>query len=427
MEWAGRLGPLGERRFRLLFVGQAASVFGDALVPVALSFAVLELTGSATDLGFVLAAHVLPLVGLVLVGGVWADRLPRQLVMLGSDCVRGVTQAVLAVLLLTDAAELWHLIVLAAVYGAAEAFFQPAATGLVPSTVGPARLQQANALLGLSRSTGFIVGPALAGVIVAASNPGVAFAVDAGTFAVSVLSLAFLRTGPVARAERQSFVAELAGGWQEFASRTWLWVIIAWAATYLFFVHAPFHVLGPLIAKESLGGPTAWGLIAAAFAVGELCGGAWALRWKPERPILVCTLLVFLELPAVVLLALREPALAIAAAHLAGGIGMGFFTAVWATTLQQHIPPDRLSRVSAYDWMGSLAFFPLGFALAGPVADAIGVSKTLWISAAWIVVSTLATLAVPSVRELRRREGVPALVPEVAPASGRSLDVARGG
>lgn len=399
------LGALREREFRLLWLGQATSVLGDALVPVALSFAVLDLTGSASDLGFVLAAHILPLVALVLVGGVWADRLPRQLVMLASDAIRGSVQALLAVLLLTGSARLWHLIVLSAVYGAAEAFFQPAATGLVPATVSPARLQQGNALLGLSRSGGFIVGPAVAGLIIAVSEPGVAFALDAGSFAVSVTSLAMLRPRQVPQQKRVSFLGELAGGWRELVSRSWLWAVILWATTYLFLVVAPINVLGPLVAKESLGGAKAWGLIAASFSVGSLLGGTVALRWKPERPMLVCCAGVLLGAPTPALLAVTAPAVAIAAAQLAAGVSMGFFMAVWATTLQQHVPPDKLSRVSAYDWMGSLAFLPLGYALAGPVSEAIGVSATLWIATVWVVASTALVLLVPGVRALRRIEG----------------------
>jgi MFS family permease len=398
------LGVLGERNFRLLWIGQATSTLGDALVPVALSFAVLELTGSASDLGFVLMAHILPLVCLVLVGGVWADRLPRNLVMVASDCVRGATQAVLAVLLLSGAAELWHLIVLSAIYGTAEAFFQPAATGLLPSTVSAGRLQEANALLGVTRNCAFIVGPAVAGLLVAAGGAGVAFVVDAATFVVSVASLALLRLGAIARAERKSFVADLAGGWHELVSRTWLWAIILWATTYLFAVVAPFQVLGPVVATESLGGAKAWGFIAASFSVGAVLSGMLALRWKPERPMGTCCMLVFLAAPAPALLALEAPAGAIAAAQLLSGVAMGFFLAVWATTLQQEIPPESLSRVSAWDWLGSLAFLPLGYALAGPVSGAIGVSTTLWISAAWVVVSTVAVSLVPGVWALRRQK-----------------------
>ena len=187
-------GALRERQFRLLWLGQATSTLGDGLVPVALAFAVIEsLDRGPTALGIVLAAQSLPLVVFVLAGGVWADRLPRQMVMLVSDSVRGLVQATLAVLLLTETAEVWQLALLMAIYGTAQAFFQPAATGLVPATISPQRLQQANALLGLSRSLAFVVGPAVAGVIAATTNPGIVFAFDAVTFAVSATSLALLR------------------------------------------------------------------------------------------------------------------------------------------------------------------------------------------------------------------------------------------
>jgi MFS family permease len=397
-------GALRERQFRLLWLGQATSTLGDGLVPVALSFAVIgTLNRSATALGVVLAAHILPLVLFVLAGGVWADRLPRQLVMLVSDVIRGIVQATIAVLLLSGAAELWHLVVLIAIYGTAEAFFQPAATGLVPATISPGRLQQANALLGLSRSMAFVVGPAVAGVIAATTNPGIVFVVDAATFAVSATSLALLRLSRSRReGERKSFLADLKGGWHELLAHTWLWVIVAWASTMLFVVIAPFLTLGPVIAKESLGGAAAWGIIAAGWGAGSLCGGVLALRWKPRRPMFVCTILALLMAPAISLLALRAPAPVIAVAQAIGGMGMGFFGAVWQTTLQQHVREDALSRVSAWDWMGSFAFLPLGFILAGPVSGAIGISTTLWISVGYLIVSTLAVLLVPSVRNLRR-------------------------
>ncbi|HET7857411.1 MAG TPA: MFS transporter [Gaiellaceae bacterium] len=406
MAWTDVFGALRERRFRLLWFGQTTSNLGDGLVPVALSFAVIQtLDRSATALGIVLAAHMLPLVTFVLVGGVWADRLPRQLVMIVSDVVRGTVQASVAVLLLTGAAELWHLVVLIAIYGTAEAFFQPAATGLVPATVGAPRLQQANALIGLSRSTSFIVGPAVAGVIAATTNPGIVFVVDAGTFAVSAVSLALLRPPRAVReGGRQSFIADLAGGWRELVSHRWLWVIVVWASTYLGIVVAPFMTLGPVIAKESLGGASAWGLIAAGWGAGSLAGFLIALRWKPARPMLVCTLLVLLVAPAIALLALRAPAPVIALAQAVGGTGMGIFGAVWQTTLQQHVREDALSRVSAWDWMGSLVFLPLGLVLAGPISDAIGISRTLWGAFAWAVLSTLIVLLVREVRDLRRLE-----------------------
>jgi MFS family permease len=397
-------GALRERRFRLLWLGQATSTLGDGLVPVALAFAVIQtLNGSPTDLGIVLAAQTLPLVVFVLAGGVWADRLPRQMVMLVSDVIRCVVQATIAVLLLSGRAQLWELIVLVAIYGTAQAFFQPAATGLVPATISPERLQQANALLGLSRSLAFVVGPAVAGVIAATANPGSVFVVDSATFAVSATSLALLRLPRSRReGERRSFFADLKGGWHELISHTWLWVIVAWAATFLGIVVAPWMTLGPIVAKESLGGAAAWGLIAAGWGAGTVAGGLIALRWKPVRPMLTCTLLVLLIAPALALLAMRAPAPMIATAQAMGGAGMGIFSAVWLTTLQQRVPEEALSRVSAWDWMGSLLFLPIGLVAAGPVADQIGISTTLWISVAWAVLSTLTVLLVPSVRNLRR-------------------------
>jgi MFS family permease len=340
------------------------------------------------------------------------------MVMLVSDAIRCVVQATIAILLLSGRAELWELVVLIAIYGTAQAFFQLAATGLVPATISRPRLQQANALLGLSRSLAFVVGPAVAGVVAAAANPGSVFVVDSVTFAVSATSLALLRLPRGRReGERHSFFADLKGGWHELVSHTWLWVIVAWAATFLGIVVAPWMTLGPIVAKDSLGGAAAWGLIAAGWGLGTVVGGLVALRWKPVRPMFTCTLLCFLMAPGLALLALHAPAPMIATAQAIGGTGMGLFMAVWQTTLQQHVPEEALSRVSAWDWMGSFLFLPLGLIAAGPVSDAIGISTTLWISVGWAVLSTLAVLAVPSVRHLRRldlpeeQEGVPVRLP----------------
>jgi predicted MFS family arabinose efflux permease len=399
-------GALRDRRFRLLWVGQTTSMLGDALVPVALAFAVLDLTHSATDLGLVLAAQVIPNVALVLAGGVVADRLPRQMVMLASDIVRGAAQAVLAVLVLTGGARLWQLVMLAAVYGAAEAFFQPASTGLVPATVPPERLQQANALLGLSRSVAVVFGPALAGVIVGLYSPGVAFAADAATFVVSAASLARLRTERSPAGERASFMGDFAGGWREVHTRTWLWVMMVWASTFMFFVAAPMQVLGPLIAKQSLGGAPAWGTIAAAGGIGSVVGGMVALRWRPTRPLFAASSVVLATALPAAFLAVPAPVAVISIGRLMAGASLGFFGAVWMTTLQEHIPPEAISRVSAYDWMGSQVFLPLGLLAAGPIQEAIGASATLWISAGWAVVSTAAVLGVRSVRDLKAREPV---------------------
>jgi MFS family permease len=389
---------LRERQFRLLFTGQIVSLFGDALTGVALAFAVLDI-GSATDLGYVFAAKTVPLVGFLLVGGVFADRLPRRAVMLAADVVRFGAQGAVALLVLTHTAHIWQLVVLQAVSGTASAFFNPASTGLTPLTVSPERLQQANALRGLSMASTGIIGAAVSGALVASVGAGWALAIDAATFAVSAFFLAQLRLPPHVKLAAQSFLGDLREGWREFASRTWVWVIVL-AASFGNMMSSIFVVLGAVISKDSLGGAGAWATILAALGVGSLVGGVVSLRVHVRHPLFFgSSLLGFLALP-VALLALRAPVVVIAAgALLAGGSNM-IFNALWETALQQHIPPAALSRVSAYDWFGSLAFQPLGLVIAGPAAVAVGASTTLWISAASILAMAFLAIATPSVRHL---------------------------
>jgi MFS family permease len=401
-----RLGVFAEPQFRRYFIGQTTSYLGDGLLPVAISFAVLDLTGSATDLGLVLAIRTVPLVIFLLVGGVWADRLPRQLVMVASDVVRGGTQAVLAVLLLTGSAELWHLFVLQGVYGAAEAFWRPASTALLPTIVSPRRLQQANALMAVSVNGAYTIGPAVAGILVSAGSAGVAIAVDAASFAVSAVALLLLRVPALDRpAEPTTFVADLREGWREFVSRTWLWVVVAFAALFLMLVTAPLMVLGPVVADRELGGAADWGFIAAATGVGVIIGSTAAARLRPERPILVGVLLISAG-SALFAVALGVPAatLAIGAAGFVAGLTEGVFEVIWITALQQRVAPAVLARVSSYDTVGSFVFLPVGLALAGPAAEALGTRAVLFAAAGFALTSSALVALLPSVRGLRRLE-----------------------
>jgi hypothetical protein len=390
---------LRERQFRLLFTGQIVSLFGDAVTGVALAFAVLDLTGSATDLGYVFAAKTIPLVGFLLIGGVFADRLPRRAVMLAADVVRFGAQGGVALLVLTHTAHIWEIVVLQAVSGTATAFFNPASTGLTPLTVSPERLQQANALRGLSMASTGIIGSAVSGALVAGVGAGWALAIDAATFAVSAYFLAQLQLPQHVKLAAQSFLADLRDGWREFASRTWVWVIVL-AASFGNMMTSVFVVLGALVAKESLGGAGAWATILAALGVGSLVGGFVSLRVRMRHPLFFgSSLLGFLALPTA-LLALRAPVLVIAAGALLAGGGNMIFNALWETALQQHVPAAALSRVSAYDWFGSLAFQPIGLVIAGPAALAFGVSTTLWIATVGILAMALLAVATPSVRHL---------------------------
>jgi MFS family permease len=394
------LEALGEREFRVLFTGQAVSLLGDGMVNVALAFAVLELTGSASALGLVLAARLIPLVGFLLAGGVLADRLPRRAVMLVADLVRFASQGAMAALLIAGEAHVWQLAALSAVTGSATAFFNPAATGLLPAVVSPGRLQQANALRGLAMAGGQIAGPAVAGILVAGAGAGWALAADAATFAVSAAFLALLHAPPQAPLAVRSPLADLREGWVTFRSITWLWTFVA-AAAVGNFVSAAQGVLGPLVAKDALGGAAAWALIVSSMGIGSLAGGTFALHVHPRRPMLVATLALTACTLPLALLALELPAAIIAAVGLLSGAGVMISNTVWETTLQQHVPPAALSRVSSYDWFGSLAFQPLGFAVWGPVAETIGVAPALWSAFTIQLLAIAALLAVPSIRGLR--------------------------
>jgi MFS family permease len=401
-----RAGPFARREFRLLFLARGISFFGSAIAPVAIAFAVLDLTGSASDLGLVLAARMIPQLVFMLVGGVWADRLPRHLVMFASDLLTGSAQAATAALLLTGNAEIWHLVVLQAVGGSAFAFFFPASTGLVPQTVEAPLLQQANAVLRLALNAGSIGGAALGGILVAGVGSGWALAIDAATFFVSASFLVRMRVTRGARVEAPNFLRELREGWREFVSRTWLWVIVVGFGVLNAAETGAFSVLGPVVAKEELGGATAYGAIFAAEAIGLVLGGALMLRFRPSRPLFAGCLAVLLMPPVLVLLAVGAPLPLIIAASIVMGLGIEVFAVMWETALQQHVPGEALSRVSSYDALGSFIFIPLGQLLAGPIADEIGVDETLYLAAGIVTLSVLAMLATPDVRRLRRREAV---------------------
>jgi predicted MFS family arabinose efflux permease len=396
---------LRERDFRLLFLARTASLLGSSFAPVALAFAVLDdLDGSPTELGLVLAAQLVPQILLTLVGGVWADRLPRNLVMVGTDLTMFAVQAIVAALLLTGTAELWHLLALQAVRGSADAFFWPAAAGLTPHVVSESRLQEANALLRLSNSMTRIVGAAAAGAVVAAVGSGWALAFDATTFLASAAFLVRLRLPRTLHAKAQNLVRELREGWDEFRSRTWLWAIVLAASLGNLGFGAAITVLGPVIADRDLGGAAAWGAIVSSEAVGFLLGGLLSLRIRPERPLVVAMLGILLSGPLFVLLAVAAPLPLIMAAGVVAGIGIEMFGVLWDTALQQHVPRDRLSRVAAWDQLGSFVVIPIGLTIVGPIAAAIGVTEAMLLFTAVVLVPNALVLLSRDVRTLRRVE-----------------------
>ncbi|HEX4690663.1 MAG TPA: MFS transporter [Solirubrobacteraceae bacterium] len=404
---AALLPALRSADFRALFGGQVVSLVGDAIYPIALAFAVLDLGGSPGALGLVLAAQGITLTALVLVAGVWADRLPRQRLMLASDLGRGVVQAVTATLLISGRAEIWHLAVLAAAYGAFEAAFRPAAGGLLPQIVDGEHLQQANALMGLALNAGMVLGPALAGTLIALTGPGSAIAIDAATFAISAAFLVRIRAPRPERTPsddgQEGFWAELRGGVGEVAARRWLWTFLPGLMAYQLIALPGVLALGPVVADRDLGGPAAWGAITAAFGVGTILGNVAALRIRPSRPMFVATLAFIGCSTQPIAIALGDSTAVIAGLLLLGGIAVSFGFGQYETTLGREIPPQALGRVTSLDYFVTGGALSLGFAVVGPVAALVGTQATL-VAAGLITMALFALAAtVPDVRHLKRR------------------------
>jgi MFS family permease len=393
------LAPLANRNFRLFFIGQTTSTLGNAFTSVALAFAVLQTTGSAADVGFALAATRMPLLLFVLLGGVVGDRLSRRAVMLASDAARFLSQGIGAALLISGKARFWELIVVFAVHGFAQAFFNPASVGLIPALAAGKNLQEANALLDFARSGAGTIGLLLGGALVTLVGPGLAFAIDSSSFLVSALALAALHLPPTTLvATATTLAADLRSGWAEFASRSWLWIGTLHVSLLNAFALVGFFALGPVVAARNLGGGYAWGLVAAAFALGMMGGSAVALRAKPRHALRASFAAIALAAPLLVLLAVAAPLPAVAVgAFLAGGQS-SFWGALWTTTLQREIPPGALARVASYSQVGSLVLAPIGFALVGFAAAALGVAAILWFGAAWIIGSTAVVLTLSSIR-----------------------------
>lgn len=408
------LDVLREREFRLLFGGQAVSVLGDRMATVALAFAVLEVGGSVSTVGLVLAASTFPLVATVLAGGVLADRVSRRAVMVVADLVRVASQATMAALLIAGAAEVWMLALLAGVAGVATGFFSPASTGLLPEVVLAEQLQPANALRTGAAATGEILGPAMGGVLVAAAGAGWAIAIDAVTFATSAACLAMLRVPTRVPAARSSLVADLRDGWLAFRSRRWVWTFVLYF-TLVNLLWGAWGTLGPVVADVDLGGATTWGVVLAAMGVGALAGSLVAARVRPRRPLVFAALADGLFALPLAFLAATPPVPLIAFGAILSGAGMALAISVWESTLQRHVPGESLSRVSSYDWFGSLAFYPLGLAVWGPIAAAIGIGVSLWLAFGLGLAATLALLSVPDVRHL---PAAPAPASSPAPGTG---------
>jgi MFS family permease len=408
--------PLSERPFRLLWLGRAASAAGDALMPLAVAFAVLSVNGSATALGAVLAAFWISRVAFTLVGGVVSDRLPRRAVMLASDGARACLEAFTATMLLTHQMTLPIFIVTAALFGTASAFFGPASDGLVPQTISSEKLQPANALLGITNNVMNVFGPAVAGILIVFTAPGWVFAIDAVSFLASAWFLMQLRIPAHERLPRNTFMHELRDGLREVTSRRWVRApIIGFAITN--FCFAAFIVLGPVIARDDLGGARDWAIVSTCGAFGAIVGGLTSVRLHPRRPLsfgFAASALVGLPIAA---LAGPLPVAALAAAWAIGMASIALSNTYWETNLQRRIPRGVFARVRSYDILVSFVFMPLGFIVFPLIARSLGNARTLFAAAIIAAVTSLAVALRPGVRAITD-EPAEALARPVAPGPG---------
>jgi MFS family permease len=399
---------LAERNFRRFYVGYATSMLGTSMSAVGIAFAVLASGGTATSLGVVFAANIAAMVAFMLGGGVLADRLGRRPVMLTADVARCAAQGTLAATLFLGRPHLWLFVVAAFVVGTGNAFFQPALSGLPVQLAPRHQLGNANALFGMVEPAAQVAGPALAGIVIAAGSPAAAIAVDAGSYAVSAVALALLSFPDAERGPARSLLRDVADGWAEFSARSWLWLRTVQFTLFNLLTWGPYLVLGPVLARDYLGGVGAWGAILASYGGGAIIGGLLALGRRPRRPLLVSTVSTLgFPLPPLAL-ALHLPVAAVAGGALLAGAGSAFGGAIATTVTQQRLPADILSRVGSFNMIGSFALGPLAFIVAGPAAAAFGVRAELGFGAAWAVFGTLAVLAAPSIRNFTWQDRRPA-------------------
>jgi MFS family permease len=400
------LAPLRHPAFRLLTAGRGVNTLGSGVAPIALAFAVLDLTGSVNDLGLVVGARTLFNVVFLLFGGVVADRLPRHLVMVGSGVLSGCSQAAVAALVLTHAANIPLLMVLSAANGMFSAFALPASSALMPQTVPEELRQSANALNRMVSNTAQILGASLGGVLVATVGPGWGLAADSAGFLLSALLFLRVRvpggTAAAATAERSGLIGELREGWHEFSSRTWVWVVVVAFGFINAALSGSIQVLGPTVADATFG-RTWWGGILAAQTAGMVVGGLLAMRMRPSRFLLLGVACVGAEVALPLGLGLHLPALAVAVAGFACGVCVEQFGIAWEMSLQQEVPADRLARVYSYDMVGSYVAIPVAQIAVGPLAELLGTRTALFGAAVVVAVGTLAMLSVRDVRMLRVR------------------------
>jgi MFS family permease len=405
---------LEERNFRRFYTGYVTSLLGSSMSTVAIAWAVLETGGSATSLGLVFTATVVSQVVLLPLAGAIADRLGRRRVMLAADALRCCAQACLAIELFVGRPPLWLFVLLAWLGGMGTAFFTPALDALTVEIAPRDQLANANALYGLANSATRIAGPALGGVLVAFAGPGVVVAADAASYAVSVFALSLLRLpgamsgqpGPEPAA-RRTLWSDMAEGWADFRSRTWLWAVTIQFAFFNLITWAPWMLLGPVMGRAYLGGAAVWGAIMAVQGAGAIVAGLGCLGRRPRRPIVIATIGTFCYALPDIPMALHAAAPWVAAAAFGCGAGSAIFGTFFGTAMQQQVPPEKLARVSSLSMFPAYGIGVIGYAVDGPLSAALGPAAVFGVGAVYGLLSSAVMLTVPSVRAVRWRDQDP--------------------
>lgn len=403
----GKASVLAERNFRTFYLGYATSLLGTAMSMIALPFAVLGSIRSTSGLGYVMAASVVPQVLLLSLAGAVADRLGRRRVMLSADALRCCAQACLAVALFTGRPPLWLFLVLAWLRGSGDAFFTPALNALTVEIVPEDELGDANALYGLAQSATRIAGPSLSGILVAVAGPATVIAVDAASYGVSLLALSVLRMPPVSRARPTTLLRDMAEGWSDFRSRTWLWAATVQWAFFNLITWAPWMLLGPAMARRYLGGAAIWGVILAVQGAGAIAGGLCLLGRRPRRPLVVATVAMFGYAMPDIPMALQANAAWVALAAFGCGVGSAVFGTFFDTAVQQQVPPDKLARVVSLTMFPAFGIGVVGYGIDGTLAAAFGAPAVFAVGAVYGMLSSAVLLALPSVRAIRWRDSAP--------------------
>lgn len=386
--------------FRYLFTARLLTVLGNGIAPIALAFAVLDIGGSVSDLGVVVASRSILNVAFLLMGGVLADRYSRSRVLVLSSSIAAISQAVVAWSVLDGSATVMSLALLGALNGAAAGIALPASSALVPQTVPAKQLREANAFIQLGVYSGTVIGASLGGMLISTVGPGWGLAIDALGFAVAAPLYSRVRViSACAASATSNILQDLKEGWKEFTSRAWVWAIVV----QFTIINAAFSgimmVLGPVIADASFGRAN-WGIIIASQSVGLIVGSFLALRWRPRRDLFIGVMLTaFCALPVFMLSQSVSPGWLMAAFFIAG-VAFGLFGVSWAQSLQTHIPPEKLARVYAYDAVGSFVAIPFGELVAGPLATLYGSSNVLLVSSIAVVIATVGACLVPAIRQL---------------------------